>query len=309
MADYTVLNLESDLRYELEDTDGTQWTDPEMAVYMNDGLIYMSSLLRKYNKYSLIHEGLTRYYIDSDNFSGSNEIDLPENFYYPIELKKDGEADTIRKVNIDKIMESSTQARYTIRGSKVGAPVPNSANTGNNNLETHGEHSGSADQAYTITMTSSTAYSWSGSGSGTGTASTSWTELENGVKIKFSSASGLVSGDSWTFTARATYIVQILRLNYNPTTNLQMEYVRYPTKITTTGSPAALVDAYLPYRRFYLALKEYVKIRCFNRNEMNVAQDVALFAPVEALVMELAAEIPEDDHPDMDPAYTGLDYL
>jgi hypothetical protein len=321
MADYLVTDLEDAVRRELRDNDSTQWEDAEMIHYINDAVRYVADLVRKYNKYSPVVESNTRYFLMFDEFSYENEHDLPENFYWPIRIKKVGGTAPIRKVNLDLIDDTDsvttplgTEARYMIRGSRVGAPVPNSANSGDNLLMTYDNgYSATEDRTYTITMTGAAAFDWSGSGaggSGSGTVTTAkeFVTLEDGVQISLGSLTGAVSGDVYTFAAKYTYEIQILRLNYDPDTNLEAEYVRYPTKIELSGG-ALPTTVYLPFRRYFFPMKEYVKLRCLNSNEMQVTVDAQLMAPVESLVMDVCSDIADDDNGDVCPAYGALDML
>ena len=312
MADYLVTDLEDAVRQELRDTDSTQWPDAEMIHYINDGIIYVANLVRKYNKYSPITEGQTRYYLTASEFSYDNEHDLPENFYWPIRFKKVGGEDPIRKSNLDLIDDTTSQARYMIVSSKIGAPVPNSSNTGTNLLQTFdGGYSATEDRTYTITMTGAATFTWSGSGaggSGSGTLTTAFQALEDGVNVAIAAITGAISGDIYTFASKATYEIQRIKLNYNPSTNLQAEYVRYPTKIAL-DSGALPTTTYLPFRRYFFPMKEYTKLRCLNSNEMSVAVDAQLMAPVESLVMDICSDIADDDNGDISPAYSALDML
>jgi hypothetical protein len=308
MGDYLNSTLAAAVRTELRDNDATQWPDTEVVLYINDGLMFLTNLLRKYHKYAMIAEDYTRYVLDLDNFSYDNEHDLPENFFDMIRLKKVGGDLPLRRGNLELMDNDSSEARYMLRACRVGAPVPAVANTGTNLLQTQGDYSGTTDRTYTITMTSATGFSWARSGgSGVGTASTAWQTLEDGVQVKWPTLTGIATGDVYTFVAKATYKVQVLRLNYDPAVDLELEYVRFPTLHALTGS--SLTSAYIPYRRYYLALKEYVKLRCLNSNEMNVSIDAALMAPVVEMVMSVAADIEDDDNGTIEPGYMAGDML
>lgn len=308
MGDYLNTTLSAAIRTELRDAYATQWPDTEIVHYLNDGLLFIANLICKYHKYALIAEDHTRHYLDHDNFSGDYEIDLPENFYWPIRIKESGGTDPLRKANLDAIDNDVEEDRYMLRASRIGSPVPAAANTGVNTLQSTGEFTGTTDYTYTITMTSATAFTWTrAGGSGSGTASTDWQTLELGVQIKWSTLTGIVSGDVWTFAAKYTYRIQILRLNFAPTVDLEMEYVRYPALHAVSGT--AFTAAYIPYRRYYTALKEYVKLRCLNSNEMNLSVDSALMAPVVEAVMSVAADIEDDDAGVIEPGYMAGDML
>ena len=378
MADFLFTDLETDVRLSLQDTDGTQWTDAEVNNAINEARRFVLEKICEYNLFSTIMEQAMPFDIAHAEFCHRNEINLPEDFFWRIRLKEFGAESSIPFVSLDRQDDDISDNRAFVRASKVGAPVPATANAGVDTFETKGDNTGQYLYNYIITILAGGAtFSWTrrkiatvalgsapgtgytvgdlltvaggtsgivrvltitgglstgpvgtvvlvdggtgytagsnlattgGTGTGctititvTGTAtlscSTSWQTLENGVKVKFGAATGFTVGDIWNFSAYP-YHINLLRLNFDPTIDLELWYVRDCQPVALV-SAAISTTARLEFRRYYDALKLYVEIKLRNRNEENVSQDMGLYGPVANKIMQKASAIGDEDQPEL----------
>jgi hypothetical protein len=313
MADFLVTDLETAVRAEIQDPDGTQWGDPELLSYINEGIRFLYAELFRQHREALLLERHLYEELEYEDFSSEDEIDLPTDFFRHILIKVSGLTKRVRRVGLDLIDDSTTEARCFVRGASVGAPVPNSANAGTDDLITGGNFTGNsnANEVITLTMASASTFNWSSSVSGSDTGvstSTDWITLQNGIKVKFGATAGHTTGDSWTFTCYYDQVINIMKLNWDPDTDIELYYIKRPEKITLSAG-AMPTSTYLPLYRYYDALKMYVVIRAMNRNEIHVGQDLGLFSPVIKLITDIASDIAEDMFAKFEPDNVALDHL
>jgi len=310
MADFLFTTLEEDARYTLQDVDGTEYTDTEVNYAINEARRYVLDELCRNSLFALMPEQTMPYILPYSEFSYDHKHDLPTDFYYPIRFREVAAYESIPLIDFDKFDDTDRADCAFITASKVGAPVPNSANTGTDTLKTSGDHTGATQYTYTITILAGGAtFNWARTGSLTNVAScsTSWVTLENGVKVKFAAASGFTAGDSWTFVAYLSY-ANILCLNFDPDTDIESWHVRDVVPVDlVTG--AISTTARLEFRRYYDALKLFVEIKLKNRSQESVNQDMAIFAPVSRMIMEKSSMMGDDQDGKIEPQFISEDCI
>jgi len=254
MADKLATDLRTDVLNSTGDFDQTRFKDIIIGTYMMEGLRLILQEIQRQNKYGTIPEQVAKTTIPYTEFSGLNKHDLPLDFFTKIRVSREGFTKPIRITTVNHIEDDTSTNFGTIYGVKVGAPVPNSANTGIDDLDTRGDFSGSSNDTYTITIASSTTFNWSSTGGGSGSGVTmtgEWQTLDNGVQVKFATATGYTAGESWTFVAYFDQIINVIELNWDPEEDLQLWWVRRITEVayTGTGLSATFNAYYLPFFR------------------------------------------------------------
>lgn len=298
MADILLTTLEEEVRDFLQDADGTQWLDREIVAAVNDSIEFLIVELYRQKVYSMIDELHCRTWLDDAEFSYSDEINLPIDYVKHIMMKRYGYTLPLRVAGVQEIDDTTTENRGMVRAASVGAPTPDSSNSGTDTLEADGDYSGSADEIITITVDAGGAtFSWTSSVSGSGSAvamATTWTTLQNGIKVKWGDTSGFTAGDIWTVKGYITQKIHILTLNYAPEEDIELWYIRRPVRFTVSGGAIVSTDR-LPFRRYYLPIKEYVITVLMNRNEEDVRQNMSLMAPITRMILNISSSINSDD--------------
>jgi hypothetical protein len=314
MADILLRDARNEIIQELRDTNQTKFKDPELIVYFNDAVDFVKKHVFNINKFATIPEEFPRIYIDKDEFSSDYKHDLPTNYDRYLFIRRDGYEDPIRIVTLRDLYKTTTQNRGFIYGTRVGAPVPNSNNSGTDDLETQeasGGYTDSNDDTVTVTIASGTTFNWTSTNNGSGSGVTitgAWQALANGIQIKFGSTSGYTAGDIWTFDVYATQQINVLELNYAPSEDIELWYMKRHTKWTTV-SDLLPANTYLPMFRYYLAIKQYIILRCRNRNEENALQDMKVFQPIFDTITMIAQTIASDDDTYYNPEFDSEDYI
>ncbi len=315
MADYTVRDLRDACLAELNDTDQTNFLDTEMVHYINDAFRFVQNKISQNNMYAGLYEAFPVVDLIYSEFSNANEHDLPVNFMAKIKINRKGIAEPIRETDVETIDNSSSENRCFIYTSHIGAPVPNSSNSGTddfNTREKYNGYTGGADDTITVTIDSGgSTFSWTSTSNGSGSDVSiegEWQELAStGIMVYFDDTSGYTSGDSWSFAVYETQRIHRLQLNFDPEENIRLWYEKRYEKVSlSTGELPA--DTYIPFYQYYDALKMFVILKARNRNEENASQDASLFRPVMDLVLSRASSLHEDDAVTMMPSIRSIDY-
>lgn len=316
MSDKTVVELRNEVLQELDDVNQHQFEDTELVHYINDALRYVKYEIARLNKHATVPEEFPYDTLDYTEFSSDNKHDLPTDYSHYIMIKRSGKAKSMRGTTPDRFDDTTTQNRFIIHGGAVGAPVPNSSNSGTDDLVTKGnksEYSGGSDITVTIEIDAGGAtYSWSdtdgNSGSGV-SIPTEWSDPSgNGWYIKFDSSSGYTAGDEWTFSVYNSQVINILELNFNPEEDIKVWYSRRIEEISLSTSTLPS-DTYLPLYRYYDAIKQFVILKARNRNEESIRQDIAVLKPVTNTVLRLASSLHTDDDLSVDVGNVSEDYI
>jgi hypothetical protein len=314
MADKLATELRSDVLNSVGDFDQTRFKDIIIGGYMMEGLRLILQEIQRQNKYGTIPEQVAKTTIPFAEFSGLNKHDLPVDFFTKIRVSREGFAKPIRITTVGHIEDDVSTSFGTITGAKVGAPVPNSANTGIDDLDTRGDFSGSSEDTYTITIASSTTFNWSSTGGGSASGVTmtgKWQTLDNGVQIRFETATGYTAGDVWTFVSYFDQMISVLELNFDPEEAIQLYWVRRITEVTYTGTglSATFNAYYLPFYRYYDALKLFVELKLNNHAERNIKQDLEIDNQVIKKILDIASTINVDDDLSIQPRNVSKDFI
>jgi len=226
--------------------------------------------------------------LDKDEFNYQNRITLPNDYHQWIDLRKEGDADPIKIMPVVDMDDSTSTAYGAIIASNVSAALPYASNADTDDLSLRGEYTGTEDLGYKVEIDGATTFRWSDDGGSTWDVSTvtitgEWQTLNNGIEIKFATATGRTTGDYHTFTGYVSRICHILELNYHPDTyDVILTYVKAQTRIAAIGS-----TTYLPWPEYYNVLKYLVEIRCRAYNE----EKVDVTAAVNQVAMRKVREI------------------
>jgi hypothetical protein len=310
MADKTARNLRDDVLQTTGDRNQTRYKDPEIKVYAEEAMRWMLYELKRQNRYGTVPEQYPRKVLEFEDFSFDKKINLPLDYVDYIRLNRDGFDEPIRVVSLNHIDDVVGTNYATVYGATVGAPIAATGNAGLDEFMTQGNFSGSTNTIYTITLASGTTFNWvSNQGpSGSAVAITGdWQTLENGVEVKFDSTSGYTAADVWTFTAYKDQTIQILELNWTPEEDLILNYMKRIEDLTMTNDVLD-ADQYLPFYKYYDAIKLYVELKCNNRGEKNIRQDLVIYDPVIRLITNVASAISYDTGSSMAPRKVTKDY-
>jgi len=293
----------------LQDEDSTNWVAQERLDYLNDAIEFLQTEIVAMNKRGIIADDNKPVLLPYENFSYINTITLPDDFNLPLGFRVvgvDGDDGKIHLVDVDDIGMDDTKQYGCIFASDITSPVADSGNAGTDDFQVRGDFSGSAETDYAVEIDGSGTFQWSNDGGSTWAGGTlvaitgDWQTLENGVQIKFESTTGYTIGDRWDFTATDEKEYNIFQTNWNPTVDVQGRYVRAHDEIAAIDS-----DTFIPYPRYYGAIRFFSLMMCRSRNEESFEIEGYVYEPTRKKVKEYILRFQANDNPTMKP---GSDY-
>lgn len=327
MAKYTSLYLQKQVQRLIGDRDGTLIKPDLMLDFFNDAIDFAHSELIGMHKEGIVDLYWPWKLLKYELFSYKNTITLPANYLSWIELRV-YDTEWIIEIVPYKSIDDTLDTGHTITAtgpflmgehgavnssgaifaSNVESPLPDSANSGLDNLEVRGHFSGSANSDYIVEMDGAATFKWSDNGGSSYTSLVAitgdWQDLSNDVQVKLETLTGYTATDKWTFTAYVDREVHILKLNFNPDSDIQFTYAKILTLIEDIGE-----GVYIPFERFYGAIKLFVQLMSMSWNEENIDIDAFVYRPVIKKLREVGVKNNVGERTNVEPDKTYDSYV
>lgn len=272
----------TDLRNEIDrkiDVNGNLISDPLLIDFANDAQDDMLQLLIEMHKEGLIAVEWSRDLLKFGTFNYRNEITLPNDYLVWISCNFENDTGSPVVIVRDEDVLSDDwvgENVCAVTASNITTALANTSNSGSDNFEARGKFTGTTDTVYQFEIEAGGAtFKWTNDGGSSYTSGVScadtWIDIENGVRVNFGGSSGFTAGDIWDISAYASKERAILRVNFDPSVNLDFYFVTAPAQLTVVD-PAA----YIPYPQFWRAFRYLVEIRVRAYNEERMDVDAAV---------------------------------